>query len=199
MLILDFGSGETCGNDRDTITAMIDGLDGLKVKPVIKWQLFTKKSVPYLPPLTEFDYAYEYAQEKGYETTASVFDRDSLKKLQKYDTPFIKIANRPELYDMLKDIDNPLVSVPSVALAEKMRADGIPFMCCISAYPASRRQYCRTFHNLMKDGLSDHSTTWALYDTYTPKYYECHYALDGQTGQEVGTWTRTPEKLRLKF
>jgi hypothetical protein len=48
--------------------------------------------------LTVFEYAYYYARDKGYKTTASVFDEFSLYCLLKYNIPFVKIANRPDLY-----------------------------------------------------------------------------------------------------
>ena len=91
MIILDFGSGNTCKNSRRYITQMIDELaavDTGKQEIVIKWQLFADCQ-PNIPlEYHVFDYAYQYAKHLGYKTTASVFDMESLCYLLSYDIPF---------------------------------------------------------------------------------------------------------------
>ena len=98
-LILDCGSGNTCRNDKAIVREMIDAITAVntgKHEITLKWQLF--ESAPPNVPLDRdiFDYAYDYAYGQ-YKTTASVFDGSSLEFLREYDTPFIKIANRPDL------------------------------------------------------------------------------------------------------
>ena len=84
MIILDFGSGNTCKNDKTIIKKMYDSLEGKK-DIVVKWQLF--KNAGKNIPLTEdsFDYAYRYGTHLGYKVTSSIFDLESLNFLLKYD------------------------------------------------------------------------------------------------------------------
>ena len=105
MIILDFGSGNTCKNDREIIKKMIDGLDILsyefKKRIIIKWQLFEEAGDNVHLCRSSFDFAFAYGRAMGYKTTASVFDKDSLLRLlaiTEFDIPFVKIANSKELY-----------------------------------------------------------------------------------------------------
>ena len=103
-IILDFGSGNTCKNDKAYIKRMIDELcdiDNEKHEVIIKWQLFEKagNNIPLDRDL--FHFAYNYAGIMGYKTTASVFDEGSLSFLLKYDVPFIKIANNKKYYPLM--------------------------------------------------------------------------------------------------
>lgn len=104
MLILDFGSGDTCKNDKNQIKEMIDQLSiyDEERKAVIKWQLFKNLSHVQSLDNESFEYAYKYAKDLGFKTTASIFDKESLEFLLKYDVPFIKIACQTNLYDFRK-------------------------------------------------------------------------------------------------
>ena len=210
VIILDFGSGETCKNDYDYVKRMIDELaavDTRKERVVIKWQLF--KDIDYqgrklieLEPRV-FDYAYNYALDHNYETTASVFDYGSLQFLAEgYEVPFIKIANRTDMYSLIKEIHKygilPVVSVPDVNTFSAMRAEygGIKVLCCVSEYPAACRDYEKTFGGYLEMGISDHTTDWKLWRNYLPAWYEVHYRLKDSTGPDAGPFARTPEQLR---
>ena len=215
MIILDFGSGETCKNDIPYIKRMIDELkaaDTGKHRVVIKWQLFAPDTLPEKVPvplsLLAFDEAYNYARELGYETTASVFDTWSLSKLLKYDVPFVKLACRPGVY--------PLLGVPWMVNGENRRppravvsvADGatgamlkqqwdVDVLCCVPDYPAYRNDYEDVFsvHSL-ECGISDHTDEWYLYREWNPTIYECHYKLEDSTGPDAASYARTPGQLR---
>ena len=106
MRILDFSSGNTCKNNVDIIKKMIDALAEVDTerKFTIKWQLFQK--APPNIPLTQqnFHFAYHYAKQLGYETTASIFDKESLDFLSWFNPCFIKIANRPDLYWLIGEV-----------------------------------------------------------------------------------------------
>ena len=209
MIILDFGSGETCKNDEKYVEKMIDSLamvDKGDKDIVIKWQLFN--NIPYkdrklsaLKPVI-FLHAYVYAEKYGYKTTASVFDLETLIFLSCYDVPFIKLANRPELYEYSRVIratgHKAVVSVGNSKLFSRLTKEHesvIP-LCCVSEYPALAHDYIKTFGNLMHEGLSDHTTDFFLYHTYQPKIYECHYKLEDSTGPDAGVYARTPEQLK---
>ena len=204
LVILDFGSGETCRNDWRIVRQMIEDLkdvDTGKCEVVIKWQLFKKISYSggeLLPlDLYLFDIAHNYADKLGYKTTASVFDNDSLEFLTDYEVPFIKIANNKKYYYLIDKIEEsgnkPLVSINSPA---NMFADRYEFMCCVSDYPATAEKYEAVFHDMLEDGISDHTDNWYLYEKYKPFIYECHYCLPDSTGPDAGAFARRPDDLR---
>ena len=165
MIILDFGSATTCKNDKKYVERMIDELsevDSGKHDIVIKWQLFsdTISSLPdgtVLDPPVEpldrcvFHHAYMYAQARGYQTTASVFDKDSLDFLLEYDIPFVKIANRPDRYWLAGEVPRRiplLVSTDGSDYGEWLggfcMSEWVNFkewLFCISKYPATLKDY----------------------------------------------------------
>ena len=220
MIILDMGSGNTCKNDVLYVERMIDELaavDTGKHEIVIKWQLFTECPPNEVLWLAVFDYAYEYAKKKGYQTTASVFDLDSLQFLLKYDIPFVKIANRPDLYWLAGEVPRKIPIYCSFgkfdfiendcALHTKVGKSIIERLCCISAYPATIEQYESEFNypgyfvdapvlSHLWRGVSDHTTDFTLYHKYKPVIYECHYKLNDSTGPDAGLFARTPEQLK---
>ena len=64
MIILDFGSGNGCGNEKKNIRKLIDSVEGFDC--IIKWQLFTS-APPNIPLRYDlFTYAYDYAEKKVY-------------------------------------------------------------------------------------------------------------------------------------
>lgn len=206
IIILDFGSGNTCKNDEDYAIRMIDELDEVvrekgALKPIIKWQLFEKAggNIPLAQSL--FEVVYKYALRKGYQTTASVFDEASLQFLLTYDIPFVKIANNKSLYPLIEKIPR---GAP-IVLSHGMKLEGISnllqpedrFLCCISKYPTVTKEYEETFSpESMSAGISDHTLDWSLYKKYRPWIYECHYKLEDSTGLDAGPFARTPKQLK---
>ena len=211
MIILDFGSGNTCKNYIITVRRMIDELvavDTGKHEVIIKFQLF-KDAPPNMPlQLDVFDYAYGYAKEKGYKTTASVFDMDSLQFLLTYDIPFVKLANRPDLYWLAEEVPRRIPVYISYSDLNYIdwnfyRYNNFPLLC-VSEYPTTMEKYVETFsgdYNMQYlmgygCGISDHTTDFTLYHKYKPSIYECHYKLNDSTGPDAGDFARTPEALR---
>ena len=196
MFILDFGSGNTCKNDLGKVENMIDSVQGKDI--IIKWQLFLEAS-PNIPLKREvFRHAYEYAQEKGIKTTASVFDIESLRFLQTFDIPFIKLANNPLVFPLARLIkDTPLlVSYPSVAEMGKRKL--IKPLCCVSRYPAQGIQYEKNFSPYwLSQGISDHCEGFDLWWKYQPTVYEKHLVLNknDKSNPDAGKFACTPQDL----
>ncbi|MCK9282362.1 MAG: N-acetylneuraminate synthase family protein [Melioribacteraceae bacterium] len=172
MFILDFGSGNTGKNNISYMEHMVNCLSQIdpKRKFIIKWQLF-KQAGDNIPLEWEaFDYIYNHAKELGYKTTASVFDLESLKFLLNYDVPFIKIANRPDLYWLIGEVPRKIpviiswdVTKPFITgfdFTKKRVDENDPFtykrnwnkiknniiLCCVSHYPAYLKQYEKEFY-----------------------------------------------------
>jgi sialic acid synthase SpsE len=220
QIILDFGSGGTCKNYILTVRRMIDELKAVdtgKHTITIKWQLF-KDAPPNIPlQLDVFDYAYNYANENGYQTTASVFDMDSLRFLLTYDIPFVKIANRPDLYWLAGEVPRKIPVYVSFGnkfdfidndcpLHTKVGKSVVERICCISSYPATIEQYESEYNypgvfvdapvlSHLWRGISDHTTDFTLYHKYKPEIYECHYKLDDSAGPDAGEFSRTAAQL----
>ena len=203
MIILDFGSGGTCKNDPDYIIRMIDELDAVdsrKHEVVIKWQLFDRRvGENEVLQAWAFSHAYNYAATKGYKTTASVFDKEALKFLLGFDIPFVKLANRPDLYWLAGEVPENIPVYYSVGdrFAEQGLGNGQDeLLYCVSKYPAVVSDYEDTFPaGGLCYAISDHTTDFTLYHKYKPVIYECHYRLDDSTGPDAGLFARTPEQL----
>ena len=208
MIILDFGSGNTCKNNFNYGTRMIDELAAVDKdrKCIIKWQLF-KKAGENIPLTWDiFEMLYEYAKkEYGYKTTASVFDIYSLRFLQQFEVPFIKIANRPDLYSLIGEMPRKTKVIRSFdALSNRNDMEHCPYyldssihnMACVSKYPATIEEYNIVAEGFDMRNISDHTCNWSLYYKYKPQIYECHYKLEDSTGPDAGTFARTPEQLR---
>ena len=198
MIILDFGSGNTCRNDYQYVRRMITELARLESTKdvIIKWQLF--QSAPPNQRLSwhVFERAYIYANLLGYQTTASVFDKKSLDFLLSFDVPFVKIANS----GASKSVDCPIKTITSVDTAkdiiyttEEPYKDDLMFV--VSEYPAKKEDYIERFGDLLQYGISDHTEDFELYHTYQPKVYECHSKLEDSKGLDAGTFARTPAQL----
>jgi len=178
---------------------MIDELKAVdtgKHEIVIKWQLFN--DCPPNEPLdrTLFVYAYEYAKKLGYQTTASVFDRSSLDYLLTFDIPFVKIANRPDLYWLAGEVPRKVPVIRSVRWGTARVSEKEKILCCISEYPATRSDYVANFTvEALSHGISDHTTTFDLWHDYQPDIIEWHYKLEDSTGPDAGEFARTPKQL----
>jgi len=211
-VIIDMGSGAICRNNRDVIRDMIYQVaehDKDKAKIIFKWQLFSNKTINYLEPLNhiEFDYAYKLAANLGYQTTASVFDDESLEFLQKhYDVPFIKIACNTKYYPLLwhvKDEIKRMVSIENGAdihgLYEMYNGMYIDVLCCVPEYPARMEKYEELFsEGYLTNGISDHTVGLALYKKYMPSIYECHFTPKRGEGNDIygDGFCKTIEELK---
>ena len=201
-IILDFGSGNTCVNNKEVTKEMYDELkkiDRGQREIIVKWQLFEKagENTPLRPGI--FDYAYKYGNELGYKVTASVFDKESLDLLLNYKIPFVKIANNRMLDFLISYIPKniPLYISKSryLSIRHKIKNKIVEELWCISRYPALTEDYLELD---LKTGcnISDHTTDFTLFNKYQPKIYEVHYKLDYSTGLDSGEFARTPEQLK---
>lgn len=213
-IILDFGSGNTCKNNKEIIKEMIDNLkkiDSGKFEIIIKWQLF--KTAGENIPLNQnlFVFAMRYAKEKGYKTTASVFDVDSLNFLLgfKDDIPFIKIANNSRYYFLIGLIPRKIpiyISIPG-EIDDFLKTNGknidaclynLQYFYCVSKYPAAIGDYENNFilNTEQLCYISDHTTNFDLFNKYKPNKIEWHYKLQNSTGLDAGEFARTPDQLK---
>ena len=173
---------------------MIDSLVGKDV--ILKYQLF-REALPNKPLKRDvFRYAYEYATEQGLQTTASVFDVDSLKFLQEFDIPFIKLANNPKYYPLARQIQTPMI-ISYSSPAEMGKRKLITPLCCVSRYPALPVEYEKHFTSYwLTQGISDHTEGFDLYHKYQPEVYEKHYILKhDKNNPDAGKFAMTPKEL----
>ncbi len=203
QFILDFGSGNSCLNRWNIAKRMIDSLAEIdsERKCIIKWQLFL--DCPPNIPLHDmiFKNSYEYAEELGFQTTASVFDKRSLGFLLSFDIPFVKIANRKDLDWLIGEVPRKIPVIKSIGKPTEETFDmlsfGVSSLSCVSRYPAGVEDYEGFFPKMqLAFGISDHTTDWTLYRKYQPEIYEVHFKLEDTTGPDSGTFARTPEMLR---
>lgn len=200
QIILDFGSGNTCHNNKSYIKRMYDELmsvDTKKHEIIIKWQLFKRAGTNI--PLTEnmFDYAYAYGTALGYQVTASVFDLESLKFLIQYNIPFVKLANNRMLDYLIKYI--PLRIPLYISGSEKLflpecKRQERQHLWCVSNYPAAIADYEKL--GMTKGcNISDHTLGFDLFRRYDPSIVEWHYCLKDSTGPDSGDFSKLPEDL----
>jgi len=205
MIILDFGSGNTCKNDEATIKKMIDKVAELKRREnvVIKWQLFKEQGLNV--PLTQesFKFAYDYALKKGIATTASVFDIDSLVYLCSFEVPFIKIANNEESYALIPHCPRGVSLLVSYDFVNKLEGiqkfinSGDRMAVSVKKYPATIEDYenlCANKERLAS--ISDHTVGLDLYKKYRPEIWEKHYKLFDSTGLDAGDFAITAKELK---
>lgn len=197
MIIIDLGSGNSCRNDLEYAKRMvreIAGIDSHQKEVVLKWQLFEKvgDNIPLDREL--FAKVHHFATELGYDTAASVFDNGSLEYLLRFDIPFVKIANRPDLYWLAERVPEEIGVIKSVPSPELFTDN---CLCCVSKYPATMKQYERIFpEDLLRKGISDHTINWDLYLKYQPELYECHFVIEhDETNLDGGSFARTPTDL----
>ncbi len=195
MIILDMGSGNSCRNDKRIVDRMIREIAQFNTdKPVIlKWQLF-RDAPPNVPLDREcFKYAYDLAWRLGYQATASVFDLDSLRYLMGFDVPFVKIACRPDLYELAKYSTKPVY----ISTAES----GFNLPCevrlaCVRQYPATLWDYELTFTPEELKRVSDHTVGWELYYKYNCEIIEKHFVHErSPDNPDAGPFAVTPEEL----
>jgi sialic acid synthase SpsE len=201
MIILDFGSGNTCRNNTFIVRNMIRRLAEITNRRdiVIKWQLFER--VPPNKPLEHevFDMAYKLAKYEGFETTASVFDLPSLRFLLRYDIPFVKLANRVDTHWLSGEVPRRIPIVQSHGSDDGISHSEAEFpLCCVSEYPATPETYKMRFRVPdLRYGISDHTVGFELYTRYKPMNWEKHYVLEhSEDNPDAGPFAVTPEELQ---
>ncbi len=199
-IILDFGSGNTCKNQKSYIRKMYDELkriDRNKHEIIVKWQLFNRAGINISLKQEMFNFAYEYGNELGYKVTASVFDKESLDFLLLHDIPFVKIANNRMLDYLIPSIPEniQLYISGNTPLWLPERKKNVTQLWCISDYPANKDDYMKMKLSL-GCAISDHTTDFYLFRTLMPRIIEWHYKLGNSTGLDSGDFARTPEQLK---
>jgi len=169
-------------------------------KCIIKWQLFKKAGFNEVLTQDAFDFAYKYGAKLGFQTTASVFDEESLRFLLKYDVPFVKIANvSMKDYEWFLPLANLATKVPAAIplYVSYTNFDDLPSMCehdralfCISEYPCDIKKYKGAGKY-----ISDHTVGLDLYKKLKPKIWEKHYKLIDSEGPDAGDFAITPQEL----
>lgn len=200
MIVLDFGSGNTCRNNVITAKRMIDALADVTDRRdiVIKWQLFSAAPPNIALDADVFMYAYYYARELGFESTASVFDVRSLNFLLKFPVPFVKLANRRDTDHLISHIPRRIPVVQSFANQQELQQSTAEYpLCCVSEYPATYDMYMVRFNVPdLRAGISDHTVGFDLYNRYKPCVWEKHYALEhDESNPDAGPFAITPKEL----
>ena len=205
QIILDI-SANTHKNEWKYFKKMLDELkkiDTGKHEIIIKHQLFIKagKNIPLDKEI--FKKAYDYAKKLGYETTSSVFDKESLDFLLEFDVPFVKIANNRELDCLVGEIPRKIPVIISYGDVEELKVaknDNIVRLLCVSEYPAALEKYEEAFdlkyYTKCGYGISDHTTNFDLFNKYKPDFLEIHYKLEDSTGLDAGEFAKTPTMLK---
>lgn len=206
QIVLDFSGGNTCKNDKKYVAKMIDALRAIdkgNSMIVIKWQLFEKTAGnPDNIPLDKkiFEYAYNYAADNGYRTTASVFDIPSLNFLLEFDIPFVKIACNSKYDFLMEKIPKNLWLYKSIQLGLGGKVEKLKriYLNCIPKYPAISKDYFNAipFSKHLRYFISDHTKDFKVFKWYRPEVYECHFKLDDSAGLDAGLHARTPEQLK---
>lgn len=184
MIILDLGAGDATKNDSEYIEKIIDSIPQGDI--VLKFQLF--EDIPGLTPLKRevFAHAWVYGQKRGFKVTSSVFDSGSLYDLTTLDIPFVKIACNTDFYPLIDEVPQGipiLVSVDShiqlISVATAHLNMPLFYMMCVPKYPAEVDDYVGNFSSeLMHKGLSDHTKSLELFETFRPRIWERHYCID---------------------
>lgn len=215
QIILDFGSGNTCQNNKEYIKKMYDELkkvDTDKHEIVVKWQLFKEAGKNILLTHECFDYAYKYGTELGYKVTSSVFDKESLDFLLQYNIPFVKIANNRNLDYLIEYVPRGIPIYISHTIKDiDMRWEreinkygNVIKMFCMSKYPSMLEDYEKQYkdkensyflENLWKY-VSDHTINFDLWYRYQPDIVEWHFVLKhDKNNLDGGLFARTPRQL----
>lgn len=204
-LILEMQDGGMSQNSKTTVKQMIDSVVNNippNINLIFKWQLYQKiKTYVEIMPLKHeiFEFAHEYAANLGYETTASVFDQESLSYLQQFKVPFIKLACKTNLYDFRKNMWSldgnykTVISVENKNDFATMVTSG-SLLCCVPKYPAAISEYESEFGELLYYGISDHTVGLDLYNKYKPIIFEKHFYMDGLESWDKN-WAIKPEEL----
>lgn len=198
-LILDLGSGCSIP-DFATGKRIIDSVAAVDTKKhdiIFKAQLF--KDIPPNKPLDRmiFSRLKDYAEEAGYNMTASVFDKPSLDFLLVLHPVFVKIAAPPEYRWLIGKVPR---DIPVYASNYSNGLNTYSF-ACISKYPAAVEDYLAIPWINHYDGISDHTVGWELWDLLSPQMgkWEKHYTLEHlphEVNPDAGPFAVTAEELK---
>lgn len=201
QIILDI-SANTHKNNIKYLKNMIDSIPRTdKHEIIIKHQLF-EVAGQNLPLRHEvFTWAYEYARKKGFKTTSSVFDTASLEFLFQFKIPFVKIANRRDLYWLIEKVPRTIpvyvsADCPYYLPLSLGKQDKILF--CISKYPSCYLEYHDALKKSTFQGISDHTEGIYLIKTHKTevKTWEKHFKLSDSSGMDAGSFAITPQELK---
>jgi hypothetical protein len=110
------------------------------------------------------------------------------------DIPFLKIACRPKLYDLMGWVPR---RIPIYCSVEDWNHTcewnfNIVWLFCVPEYPASATKYLKTGYK----SISDHSIGLKVYNAIKPKIWECHYVLEhDENNPDAGAFAKTPKDL----
>ena len=209
QVILDI-SANTHRNDPDEMRKLFGAIPKTdKHEIVLKTQFWSRDNpqgdneATTFPGLGMF---IDIARKSGYEATSSVFDRLAMFNfLTFFEAPFIKIACRPELYDLAQYVPR---GTP-IYYSESVKAGPAPLvyyeeefdkvLACVPEYPAKFSAYKSAIDDC--DGFSDHTVGRKVFDVcHEGCIYECHYVLErNSTNPDAGPFAKTPEDLREMF
>lgn len=201
QFIVELASANEHHNDigylRDMIDAVVD-CDSGKHEVIFKHQLF--RDAPPNEPLdwAVFAWAYGYAMSKGYQTTASAFDMDSLVYLGNFRVPFVKIANWPELRSLIHPASGHAPVYASYSRSYQYPQNAAVYMACVSNYPATLKSYEDRFMiDELAEAVSDHTVGWELFEKYSPRVIEKHFCLKRSADNpDSGPFAADPKMLR---
>jgi len=198
-IILDLAPN-THKNSIYDIKQMIDAIveiDTHKHEIIFKHQMFMKSDVNIVLDRVVFAKAYDYAKNKGYKTTASVFDLPSLAYLMQFEIPFIKIACNEKYYWLIDEIPRKYMIYASRNKQHLLfyHDAKIKKLSCIPHYPAKIEEY----EDLPKKYISDHTAGLDLWHEYKPEIWEKHYVLHKNKADnpDSGEFAITPMEMRL--
>jgi sialic acid synthase SpsE len=201
-IILDMGSGNTCHNEMLYAEKMIDTvakMDSHKHKIIYKYQLWDQpQGKNEKLQWTLFNWLYNYAGKLGYKVTSSVFDIKSLKYLLTFDIPFVKLANRHDLWWLLGEVPRriPVYISNYPTDCGFMESGIVTSFACVSKYPASLWEYELIPNLRYFEGISDHTAGLELYRKYSPLIWEKHYVLEhDESNLDGGAFAITPDEL----
>jgi sialic acid synthase SpsE len=202
MIILDMGGGDVCKNNiklAEDMVKTVAKVDRFR-RCVLKWQLFTR--IGGKTPLNRalFERMYWLGVDLGFKTTASVFDLESWKFLERFMPVWVKIPNTEVARSLVKEIEIPkVISLPSY-LFETWAEDQIDeemLMCVVSEYPTTYDKYTTTFTDeQLEMGISDHTTTTNLYTCYMPPVYEKHFVIPACNTDKPRPYAIGPDELK---
>lgn len=186
IIILDLGSGNGRGNviqyQREVID-YINFIDRHRHKIILKYQLFQKArpNIPLDPKV--FDECFAYGTRLGYQVTASVFDKPSLKFLLEYPVPFVKIACQRDKYPLVGEVKrriDVLVSVEAKDTEAQAHLTCCRLLLCVPDYPAAVKSYGVIERFSWYAGVSDHTEGLELWKSNHAKVelWEKHFTME---------------------
>ncbi len=179
----------------EQMVQQIKTIDSGKYNIVFKTQLFSRHSEAAKINIPLDHEVYEEMNricgDYNYSLTSSVFDNISLDFLLHFseDTPFIKIACRSDLYNLIENIPSNIIVYVSID-CRKTISDALHksitnnrtlrVLKCIPEYPANTKDYIDNIFKIpgyIYSNISDHTANLKLF-----KYWESSIAHMGEAG-----------------